>query len=65
MCPPASGIRPDEAGCHGKSNREIAAALVLSIRTIERHIENLYAKIGANGGAEATAYALREPGVAG
>jgi DNA-binding NarL/FixJ family response regulator len=45
---------------HGNSNREIAAALVLSIRTIERHIENLYAKIGANGRAEATAYALRQ-----
>ena len=44
---------------HGKSNREIALELVLSIRTVERHIENLYAKIGATGRAGATAYALR------
>jgi non-specific serine/threonine protein kinase len=44
---------------HGNSNREIALELVLSIRTVERHIENLYPKIGANGRADATAYALR------
>jgi DNA-binding CsgD family transcriptional regulator len=43
----------------GKSNQEIAAALVLSVRTVERHIANVYAKVGAHGRAEATAYALR------
>ena len=45
----------------GKSNQEIAAILVLSIRTVERHISNIYTKIGASGAvarATATAYAL-------
>jgi predicted ATPase/DNA-binding CsgD family transcriptional regulator len=43
----------------GQSNREIADELVLSVRTIERHINNLYAKIDARGKADATAYAFR------
>jgi DNA-binding NarL/FixJ family response regulator len=43
----------------GSSNREVAAQLVLSLRTVERHITNIYAKIGARGRADATSYALR------
>jgi DNA-binding CsgD family transcriptional regulator len=43
----------------GKSNREVADELVLSVRTVERHITNIYTKIGAHGKADATAYALR------
>jgi pimeloyl-ACP methyl ester carboxylesterase/DNA-binding CsgD family transcriptional regulator len=43
----------------GETNREIAARLYLSLRTVERHIANIYAKIGARGRADATAYALR------
>jgi DNA-binding NarL/FixJ family response regulator len=43
----------------GSSNREIAEALVISVRTVERHITHIYAKIGARGKADATAYALR------
>ena len=43
----------------GKSNREVATELVLSIRTVERHIFNIYAKINAHGRAAATAYAIR------
>jgi DNA-binding NarL/FixJ family response regulator len=43
----------------GKSNQEIAATLVLSRRTVERHIANLCAKVGAHNRVEATAYALR------
>lgn len=45
----------------GKSNREIAAELVLSIRTAERHIANIYEKLGAHGKtarAAATAFAF-------
>jgi ATP/maltotriose-dependent transcriptional regulator MalT len=42
----------------GRSNKEIAAELVLSVRTVERHIANLYAKIDAHGKADATAYAI-------
>jgi DNA-binding CsgD family transcriptional regulator len=43
----------------GRSNREIAAALFLSPRTAERHVANIYLKIGAHSKAEAAAYALR------
>ena len=43
----------------GQTNKEIAEQLVLSVRTVERHINNLYAKIGARGKADATAYAFR------
>jgi predicted ATPase/DNA-binding NarL/FixJ family response regulator len=43
----------------GRTNREIADALYLSVRTVERHVTNLYAKIGARGRADATAFALR------
>lgn len=42
----------------GKSNREIADALVISERTVERHVTNLYGKIDARGRADATAYAF-------
>lgn len=47
---------------NGMSNGEVAAALVLSVRTVERHISNIYAKIGADGPAArlfAAAYARR------
>ena len=43
----------------GHSNRQIAEALFISPRTIERHIANIYLKIDAHSEAEATAYALR------
>jgi DNA-binding CsgD family transcriptional regulator len=43
----------------GMSNQEIAGDLAISVRTVERHITNLYSKIGARGRADATAYALR------
>jgi DNA-binding NarL/FixJ family response regulator len=42
----------------GQSNSDIAEDLFLSVRTIERHISNIYAKINARGRADATAYAF-------
>ncbi len=42
----------------GLSSKEIGEALVLSVRTVERHIANLYIKTGTHGRAQATAYAL-------
>jgi len=47
---------------YGKSNREIADTLFLSVRTVERHLSNVYLKIGASGKsarAVAVAYAFR------
>jgi DNA-binding CsgD family transcriptional regulator len=42
----------------GKSNTEIAEKLVLSRRTVERHISNIYSKTDTHGRAEATAFAF-------
>ena len=42
----------------GRTNDEIAEELFVSVRTVERHVANIYAKIGARGRANATAYAL-------
>lgn len=41
----------------GKTNREIAAELVLSDRTVDRHVSNIFAKLGVSSRAAATAYA--------
>jgi DNA-binding CsgD family transcriptional regulator len=43
----------------GMSSGEIARELTLSVRTVGRHITNIYAKINARGRADATAYAIR------
>ena len=43
----------------GRTNNDIAAELVISLPTVERHITHLYGKIAARGRADATAYALR------
>ena len=40
------------------TNREIAEELFMSVRTVERHVANIYGKIGARGRANATTYAL-------
>jgi pimeloyl-ACP methyl ester carboxylesterase/DNA-binding CsgD family transcriptional regulator len=44
----------------GKSSREIGAELVLTVRTVERHVTNVYRKIGAHNRAQATAFALEQ-----
>jgi pimeloyl-ACP methyl ester carboxylesterase/DNA-binding CsgD family transcriptional regulator len=43
----------------GRSSNEISHELTLSIRTVGRHITNIYRKIGARTRADATAYAIR------
>jgi DNA-binding NarL/FixJ family response regulator len=43
----------------GASNQQIATRLVISVHTVERHLANIYRKIGARGRADATRYALR------
>jgi DNA-binding NarL/FixJ family response regulator len=39
----------------GQGNDEIAAALHLSVRTVERHFHNIYAKLGVSGRSARTA----------
>ena len=62
---PPAGLTPREAEilgllAGGRTNREIAETLVLSVHTVERHLANAYRKIGARNRADATAFAVRE-----
>jgi DNA-binding NarL/FixJ family response regulator len=41
----------------GKTNKSIAADLVLSEKTVARHVSNIFAKLGLSTSAAATAYA--------
>ena len=43
----------------GSTNKEIASTLGVAVSTLERHLVNLYTKIGARGRSDAIAYALR------
>ena len=58
----AHGLSPRELEvlryvARGKTNKEIAAALVLSERTVERHVSNIFAKLRVSTRAAATAFA--------
>ena len=66
--PRSSGDLPDRIGqlstrerevlnlaADGRTNAEIAEALVLSVRTVERHLSNAYLKLGITGRAARTA----------
>ncbi len=57
---PALSAREHEVLAHvaaGKTNREIAAALVISEHTVGRHVENIFTKLGVTSRAAATASA--------
>jgi DNA-binding NarL/FixJ family response regulator len=60
---PASGLTQRELEvlrlvARGRTNKEIAEELFISLATVERHVANIYRKIGVRSRVEATAYAL-------
>ncbi len=61
---PPDGLTPREVEvlclvANGKSNTDIGTDLSLSVRTVARHVTNIYGKIGAQNRSEATSYAIR------
>lgn len=59
------GLTPREIGvlrliAAGHSTKAMAAALVISVPTVERHITHIYEKLDISSRAEATGYALRQ-----
>jgi DNA-binding CsgD family transcriptional regulator len=49
-----------ELVAHGMRNREVADRLTISDRTVQRHLENIFEKMGVDGRTEAVMTALRE-----
>jgi DNA-binding NarL/FixJ family response regulator len=45
---------------HGLSNREIAARLVLSAKTLEHHVSQVLGKLGLRNRSEAAAFLLNQ-----
>jgi len=65
--PDTQGLSPRELQvlrlvASGETNKAIAAALVLSERTVDRHVSNIYAKLRVSSRAAATAYATTSHG---
>lgn len=44
--------------CRGLSNRQVGDELFISVKTVGRHVENIYAKIGVSTRAGAAVYAM-------
>ena len=44
----------------GQTDREVAEALVISPRTVNRHLSNIFVKLDVPGRAAAVAYAIRQ-----
>ena len=64
---PASGLSVRETEvlrllARGDSNQQIADELVISINTVNRHVSNIYAKLGSANRAQAAVYA-KEHGI--
>lgn len=60
---PAAGLTEREAEvlarvAEGRTNREVAAALVVSEKTVARHLSNIFAKLGLSSRTAAAAYAF-------
>lgn len=58
-----AGLTPREVEilrlmARGSTNKEIAAQLMVTVATVERHLANAYTKIGARGRVEATAFVI-------
>ena len=60
--PPLSRRQMEIAQClaHGMSNREIAQHLSVSVKTVDTHRRRIMKKLGVDGVAELTKYAIRE-----
>jgi DNA-binding CsgD family transcriptional regulator len=60
----AHGLTPRELEvlrllAEGETNRAIAAELIVSERTVDRHVSNIFAKLGLSTRAAATGYAYK------
>ena len=73
LSPPARGRAPDRSRreaevltlvAQGRTNRQVAAELFISDKTVARHLSNIFAKLGLSSRAAATAWAY-EHGLAG
>jgi len=65
----SDGLSPREAQvlelvAGGRTNKEIGAELVVSVHTVERHLQNAYRKIGVRNRSDAAAYVVRQEALA-
>jgi DNA-binding NarL/FixJ family response regulator len=65
----SDGLSPREAQvlelvAGGRTNKEIAVELVVSVHTVERHLQNAYRKIGVRNRSDAAAYTVRQEALA-